>query len=74
MNIRLGIDLGSNSLGWCLVRCDEAGEGTKIIDSGVRLFPDGRDPKDGTSLAVARREARGGQAAKGSVFCAGVMI
>src|SRR5690606_38511329 len=29
-----------------------------IIDIGVRIFSDGRDPKSGTSLAVDRRQAR----------------
>lgn len=29
-----------------------------IIKAGVRIFSDGRNPKDGSSLAVTRREAR----------------
>lgn len=49
---RLGLDLGSNSIGWCLY------EGDSIKDIGVRIFSDGRDPKSGTSLAVDRRDAR----------------
>lgn len=52
---RLGLDIGTNSIGWCLV--DE--ENGAIIDIGVRIFSDGRDPQSGTSLAVDRREARG---------------
>ena len=31
---------------------------TSHIDGGVRIFGDGRHPKSGQSLAVARREAR----------------
>jgi CRISPR-associated endonuclease Csn1 len=55
---RLGIDLGINSLGWCAVRLNGRGEPDSILDVGVRLFTDGRDPKTGTSLAADRRVAR----------------
>jgi CRISPR-associated endonuclease Csn1 len=50
---RLGLDIGTNSIGWCLIE----GDG-RIVDIGVRIFSDGRDPKSGTSLAVDRRDAR----------------
>ena len=50
---RLGLDMGTNSIGWCLIE-----NNARIIDIGVRIFSDGRDPKSGTSLAVDRREAR----------------
>ena len=62
----LGIDLGTNSLGWAII--ETHGEpGAKpigrIVDCGVRIFSQaemaGRDPKSKASLAVARREARG---------------
>ncbi len=53
----LGLDMGSNSIGWCLYRT-ENGEPVEIIDLGVRIFSDGRDPKSGASLAVDRRDAR----------------
>lgn len=59
MAYRLGIDIGTNSLGWCLLELDEKGEPVGIRDIGVRLFSDGRDPQSGTSLAVDRRDARG---------------
>lgn len=52
MKTRLGLDIGTNSIGWCLY------EGDAIKDIGVRIFSDGRDPKSGASLAVDRREAR----------------
>ena len=52
MTTRLGLDIGTNSIGWCLY------EGDAIKDIGVRIFSDGRDPKSGASLAVDRREAR----------------
>ncbi len=54
MTRRLGLDLGTSSVGWCLV-----GDDGRIVDIGVRIFTDGRDPKSGASLAVDRREARG---------------
>jgi len=50
---RLGLDIGTNSIGWCLIENDAG-----IVDIGVRIFSDGRDPQSGTSLAVDRREAR----------------
>ena len=55
---RLGIDLGSNSLGWCALALDADGNPNGVLDIGVRLFTDGRDPKTGTSLAADRRIAR----------------
>ncbi|MEH3107466.1 MAG: type II CRISPR RNA-guided endonuclease Cas9 [Sphingomonas fennica] len=50
---RLGLDIGTNSIGWCLIEDD-----ARIVDIGVRIFSDGRDPKSKASLAVARRDAR----------------
>lgn len=50
---RLGLDIGTNSIGWCLIEDDK-----RIVDIGVRIFSDGRDPKSGASLAEDRRDAR----------------
>lgn len=58
LKYRLGIDLGANSLGWCLVALDRNDNPFRFIRLGVRIFPDGRNPKDGSSLAAARRAAR----------------
>lgn len=58
MRYRLALDLGSTSLGWAMVRLNNANEPHAIIKAGVRIFSDGRNPKDGSSLAVTRREAR----------------
>ena len=55
---RLGIDLGANSLGWCVISLDDENRPTRFLRMGVRIFPDGRNPKDGSSLAAARRLAR----------------
>lgn len=56
MKIRLGLDVGTNSIGWALIEIGD-GEG-RLIDQGVRIFSEGRDPKSGASLAVDRRAAR----------------
>jgi CRISPR-associated endonuclease Csn1 len=56
---RLGIDIGTNSLGWCALDLDREGRPKGIRKIGVRIFSDGRDPQSGTSLAVDRRMARG---------------
>jgi CRISPR-associated endonuclease Csn1 len=58
MRYRLALDLGSTSLGWALIRLSADNEPCAIIKAGVRIFSDGRNPKDGSSLAVTRREAR----------------
>lgn len=63
MRYRLALDLGTTSIGWCMLRLKYGADSEKpmpvaIIRAGVRIFSDGRNPKDGTSLAVTRREAR----------------
>lgn len=55
---RLGIDLGTNSLGWCAVALDAQGRPKGILAAGSRIFSDGRDPKSKASLAIERRAAR----------------
>lgn len=54
---RLALDLGSTSLGWAIVRL-KGDEPVALVKAGVRIFSDGRNPKDGSSLAVTRRAAR----------------
>lgn len=63
--ITLGLDLGTNSLGWALIETNgEPGQRPqgRIVNSGVRIFSQaqmaGRDPQTKASLAVVRREAR----------------
>ena len=55
--IRLGLDIGTNSIGWWLYRI-ASDRPVQVVDGGVRIFSDGRDAKTGTSLAVDRRNAR----------------
>lgn len=61
MTWRLGIDLGTNSLGWAALNLRNV-EGVLVPcglkDSGVRIFSDGRNAKDKQSNAVKRREPR----------------
>lgn len=59
MNYRLGLDLGTNSIGWAVYSLDSGNEPCELVDMGVRIFSDGRDPKTKEPLAVARRTARG---------------
>ena len=56
--LRLGLDMGTSSLGWALFELDDKGDPQKIKSSGVRIFADGRDPKSLTSLKATRREKR----------------
>ena len=56
---RLGLDLGTNSIGWAAVRLADNGEPCGVSGMGVRIFPDGRDAQSETSNAVSRRTARG---------------
>lgn len=56
MKKTLGLDLGSNSLGWAILG-DRTG---KILDAGVLVFPDGINPAKDTleTPAAIRRAAR----------------
>ncbi len=55
---RLGLDIGTNSIGWCVYRLNEQGAPTGIVRMGSRIFSDGRHPKTMSSLAAERRLAR----------------
>ncbi|NYT25807.1 type II CRISPR RNA-guided endonuclease Cas9 [Alcaligenaceae bacterium] len=55
---RLALDTGPTSLGWAIFRLNAENRPMALVLSGVRIFSDGRNPKDGASLAVARRLAR----------------
>ncbi len=61
MKWRLGIDLGTNSLGWAAINLsleDGYYSPSGILGAGVRIFSDGRNPKDKQSNAAQRREPR----------------
>jgi len=55
---RLGLDMGANSIGWCALALGADGTPSGLLDVGVRIHPDGRNPKDGSSLAAERRGPR----------------
>jgi len=57
-NYRLGLDLGTNSIGWALLRLDEHGVPCGLLDFGAHIFHDGRDPTSQQSLTADRRVAR----------------
>lgn len=59
--LRLGLDLGTNSIGWVLYRLNDAGspEPVEIVDGGVSIHSDGRNPKNRASNAADRRMKRG---------------
>ncbi len=59
MKYRLGLDLGTNSIGWGILEEDDNGKVCQIIDSGVRIFNDGRVDKTKSTLAAERRDSRG---------------
>ncbi len=58
---RLGIDLGTNSIGWAAVELDAGGEPVGVLDAGARIFADGRDERGEASNAAERGTARGGR-------------
>ncbi len=58
LRYRLALDLGTNSIGWCIYRLDDANQLQALVRTGVRIFGEGRDPKSLASLAADRRLAR----------------
>lgn len=58
LNYRLGLDLGTGSLGWAVLELDDQGAPCRIVRMGSRIFGSGREPKTLTSLAADRRQAR----------------
>jgi CRISPR-associated endonuclease Csn1 len=58
MDYRLAFDMGSSSIGWCLLKINKDKEPIELIDLGTRIFSDGRNAKDQTPLSVIRRNAR----------------
>ena len=55
---RLGLDVGANSIGWCVYRLGTNDEPEAIVRMGSRIFSDGRNPKTLASNAAERRQAR----------------
>ena len=59
INYALGLDIGITSVGWSVIKLDDNFNGIRIEDLGVRIFNAAENPKDGSSLALPRRLARG---------------
>jgi CRISPR-associated endonuclease Csn1 len=57
MNKRFAFDLGTTSVGWAVFEAN-GDHVSKVVDAGVRVFDEPREPKTKTSNAVARRQAR----------------
>jgi CRISPR-associated endonuclease Csn1 len=57
----LGLDFGTNSLGWALLSIDENKNESSIIDGGVRIFPKGVEDKTPTPKNQKRRNKRLGR-------------
>lgn len=55
---QLGIDAGTNSIGWAVFRLDSKGRPTSLIAGGVRLFDWGRDNRKRSSRMKERGEMR----------------
>lgn len=57
-NYRFAFDLGTHSIGWAVFEIDDKGALLCLVDAGVRIFDDSRDPKDAKPLGERRRIPR----------------
>jgi len=64
---RLGLDLGTNSLGWAALSLNSENPPRRdgLLDMGVRIFSDARDPQSKESNAATRRGPRGARRNRG---------
>lgn len=58
MRYRLGLDMGTSSIGWAVVEMNDLNEPEKTIAMGVRKFNSGREDKTQAPLAQKRRQKR----------------
>lgn len=62
LDYRIGLDIGTNSVGWSVIELklndNHKYETAGIVDLGVRMFDKAEIPKTGASLAEPRRLAR----------------
>lgn len=59
MRYGIGLDIGIESVGYAVLELDSVDMAKRIHKLGVRIFDKAENPKDGSSLAVPRRLARG---------------
>lgn len=57
-NLTLGLDLGTNSIGWALVDFDDNQQPRELVACGSRIFQEAVEAKTGTPKNHARRAAR----------------
>lgn len=57
-NLTLGLDLGTNSIGWALVDYDDNQQPLQLVACGSRIFQEAVEAKTGTPKNHARRAAR----------------
>lgn len=57
-NFTLGMDLGTNSIGWALIDFDDNQQPQQLIACGSRIFQEAVEAKTGTPKNHARRAAR----------------
>ena len=58
MKYRLGLDVGTNSLGWSVIELDGKEKPCRIEAAGSRIFSNGRQAKSKSTLKAERRVAR----------------
>lgn len=54
----LGLDLGTNSIGWCLLEINVDKKPVALVDGGVRIFQEAVEAKTRTPKNLQRRSAR----------------
>lgn len=57
MPLSLGLDIGTNSVGWALVETNDSGNYGKVIAFGARVFPEGVD-RDQQGAEHSKNEQR----------------
>ena len=58
MKYAIGLDIGIESVGYAVLEVDSHDQPFRIERLGSRIFDRAEHPKDGSSLAAPRREAR----------------
>lgn len=59
MKYSIGLDCGISSVGFAVMELDKNDDPSRIIKLGSRIFDKAEHPRDGSSLALPRRTARG---------------
>ncbi len=57
-NLTLGLDMGTNSIGWAIIEHDNVHKPLSLADCGVRIFQEAVDLKTKVPKNRTRRDAR----------------